>query len=298
MLLSHKVVKSNQVNETDKNKKIEVLQAAIKADSTLNTLAGNSEEVSVVELKKRESAFFNDVEKMKAFIAEEKETQLKQLDLELSEKKAAHQVALEQEKKIFNQELQELKMKMIQETESEIEILKKDAEQEGFEEGQQAGYQKGYEDGKAIVLQEMDEVRAKSIETMQDVVRKSQEYAIEKKQEWIDLAVTMAQTILETEISQDDTSLFLILKPYLFTLKQQDSYVMVFVNKKNSEKIKHDVLAFKEENPQLKLSIIVDELLADDACQIETTSEIVDLSIKDQLERMKNTLVNEALENV
>lgn len=279
MQSSRKFFKNTEIIEENRIKKIETTHVPKKR--SINSVS-NNQELSVSEKKQIEHDFYEFQQNKKA-----------KFFLELSQAKENFLNVIKKEKKKFFQELLHLRELVLKEATDEGEIIKKKAFEIGLKEGQLDGYETGKVDGYQAGLLEAESLKnnAKNLITQTQVAMNS--YQKEKQDDFIKLAILMAENIINQEISMSEDKLKMLLQPILNKIEKSDNFITIFVTKEHLEHTNNYMEEMKRQFADLKFAVLLDESLEKNGCIIETNYEVIDLQVKKQLDAMLSDLLKE-----
>ena len=179
-----------------------------------------------------------------------------------------------------------------QEQSGEIkEEAKKLGYEEGYKNGYDGGFEKGYDEGKSVsdlLIQDSLKIKDDYINTRNDLLK-------ELEDDIIQLVISIYEKILDKEIVEDDDTITSLVLNGIKNLDPTDKLTII-VSKDDFntlEKSKDLILA----NASLinELDMKYDINLDKGDCILETAKGSIDISIKDQLEEVKellNTILN------
>lgn len=179
-----------------------------------------------------------------------------------------------------------------QEQSGEIkEEAKKLGYEEGYKNGYDGGFEKGYDEGKSVsdlLIQDSLKIKDDYINTRNDLLK-------ELEDDIIQLVISIYEKILDKEIAEDDDTITSLVLNGIKNLDPTDKLTII-VSKDDFntlEKSKDLILA----NASLinELDMKYDINLDKGDCILETAKGSIDISIKDQLEEVKellNTILN------
>lgn len=210
--------------------------------------------------------------------------------LQLKVEKAEQQLASlkQQKEKMLND------LKHAIDTEKETWLKQKEKEKQ---QAKDTGYKIGYDEGKEAALKEYVGL----INQANDIVSSATEdyhHTVAKHEEAIiQLAITVAEKIINDKISEDDRHFTSIIKQAIEELKDR-SHVTIYVHPKEYR----FVVKQKEELEQLLedgeiISIYTDQQLEPGDCIIKHPFGQLDVSIDVQLQQIKNALSEKIMEN-
>lgn len=179
---------------------------------------------------------------------------------------------------------------LIKQSQAEIAQIKETAQKEGYQIGHEKGFQRGYEIGYSEGLEqaklENQEIREGAIQMLHETHEKMQIYQAEKKDEFLKLAIHMAEKIVHDYIDQADDDLLAIAKPFFYQLDKEEEFVTISVNPEKREVIDKNINEIKSISPGTRFMILGDPSLDKMGMLIESSHAVVDLQIRNQLDRM------------
>lgn len=189
-------------------------------------------------------------------------------------------------------ELEVERERLIADAKKEIEELKKETQQVGFEEGQVQGYQSGRQEGYDSIIgqaqEEAEMIKNRMQKEAQDYV---DGYLKKNRENIINLALSMAESIVRYEIDQSDTGLIDLLD------KQVDGYlevesIIIRCHPKAKEQIVKHLDRLEEKSPATKFFVLSDSKLAEHDLILESDDQVIDLDIEKQIESIRETIRN------
>lgn len=179
---------------------------------------------------------------------------------------------------------------LLKETKAEIAQTKALAQERGHQAGYQAAFRKGYDAGynegfdKAIA--ENKDMRERAVQMLHDTHEAIRMYQSECKDEFLELATHMAEKIVHDYIDQADDGILAIAKPFLYQLDKEEEFVTISVHPEKREQIEERLEEIKSISPGTRFMILGDPSLAQIGMLIESSHAVVDLQIRNQLDRM------------
>ena len=193
-------------------------------------------------------------------------------------------------------ETRKKKQVILSEAQVEASKLKEAAEKQGFEEGKTNGYETGYTTGYAAGMKQADEESQRMRETIRLMLNEAQEvvenYYQTKKNEFIELAGHMAETIVHKTIDASSDQVMDLIKPVLHRLKREDQFITLLVRPEQKELVKEKVKEFEKENQDIRFAVLSDNTLDKNGCVVENAHAIVDLQVRKQLDAMIDEMKN------
>ncbi|WP_407371262.1 FliH/SctL family protein [Carnobacterium sp.] len=185
---------------------------------------------------------------------------------------------------------------ILSEAEKEANKLKEAAEKQGFEEGKTQGYEMGYTTGYAVGMKQADEESQRMRENIRNMLDEAQEvvenYYQAKKNEFIELAGHMAETIVHKNIDVSSDQVMDLINPVLHRLKREDQFITLMVRPEQKELVKEKVKEFEKENQDIRFAVLSDNTLDKNGCVVENAHAIVDLQVRKQLDAMIDEMKN------
>lgn len=233
----------------------------------------------------------------KATISTEYEQPKKMIQTEIEEESKQNVLPSEQREALLK-EAEEKKQAIIANAQVDIEKMKEEAyaesyaegQKRGLEEGYQEGYQQGFDKGYQDAVQEAEvenqAIREQAIRMLQEAHEKVKEYESERKDEFLKLASHMAEKIVHDYIDQADDGVLAIAKPYFYQLDKEEEFVTITVHPNKREAIEENLDEIKSISPGTRFMVLGNPSLEDRGMLIESSHSIIDLQIKNQLDRM------------
>lgn len=158
--------------------------------------------------------------------------------------------------------------------------------QKGMGEGQQKGYQQGYEKS----LEETKGIKKQARDLLQQAHKASREYIHQTQEEIIDLAVTIAKSVIHHTIDLKDEN---ILEMINFALRSVEDrrQILMRCHPKDISFLKKHVSSFKKICPQATFTLLEDKEIREKDCVIETEAQIINLKIDEQIENIRQILL-------
>ncbi len=204
-------------------------------------------------------------------------------------------------------EIDEEKEKIINQAIKEAEEIKLLAQEKGYkegfdkglEEGFNKGLEKGHEEGiKTGFLQGIDnakeeasKIKESAINLLKDSQKKVGEYFDKNRQNIIDLAVQMAESITHFTIDTHNEDIMQLIKPIMKQFKKVGN-VIITCNPKNYEYIRRSIYEIEKKYENVNFIILEDETLEKNGCMIENDNQIIDLQIRKQLDNIVEKIKN------
>lgn len=276
MLSSHNFIKQSDMIEEQESRKIETNYTVKKKPSVF--LDEEGQPLTDEEIK--EDLVLSAYQKEK----------MSQFNQDVLEARHHLKKVFKKERDKFFHELLEIKELVTQQAHLEGEEIKKEAYQAGLKEGQKDGYESGLETGYEAGVKQANTLKENALFVVEKANLEMATYQKEKQQDFVDLAVEMAEIILNQELTLSEEALKVLLEPVLNRIEKTDNFITVFVSKMNMESTQCYMRKLKEENPEMKYTVISDESLNQNDCIVETNYELLDLTLRKQLEKMVEKL--------
>ncbi|MFL2100353.1 FliH/SctL family protein [Desemzia sp. FAM 24101] len=182
------------------------------------------------------------------------------------------------------------KEQLLQAAQIEAENIKAIAQQTGFEAGKEQGYQEGYAEGYAVATEEGERATAALKQSAQQMVQQAEElvnqYYVEKQEQLIQLAATMAEAIVHQTIDASSEQVLELVKPLLIRMNKTEKLITVTVRPEQSELVQEKLTELEQKNQEVRFVVLTDHTLEKNGCVIETAHNITDLQIGKQLDKM------------
>ena len=172
-----------------------------------------------------------------------------------------------------------------------LEEARKLGYNEGYEKGYNKGFQKGYDEGKLV----SDDLITESLKIKEEYITRRNKLLKELENDIIQLVINIYEKILDKEIEEGDDTITSLVLNGIKNLDPTDKLTII-VSKEDYPKLeesKDQILA----NASLinELDMKYDINLSKGDCILETAKGSIDISIRDQLEEVKellNTILN------
>ncbi|WP_035618943.1 FliH/SctL family protein [Lacticigenium naphthae] len=194
--------------------------------------------------------------------------------------------ALRKKQSILKQAAVE-RAEMLEQAEAAIEQLRKETFAQALADGQQKGFDQGYADGydQGFTTGQTESHKLKEEAWQQLTIARTEidDYVKDKKQEWMELAIHMAENILHDQLAKDDKKLLNLIHPVVQELDRQEDFVALNVHPTEIEKVKALLPTLKETYSDKRFVVYPDSEIERNGCVIESTRAVVDLQIHQQL---------------
>src|SRR5699024_3416771 len=165
------------------------------------------------------------LEDVRSELSEEENSQLtlrlQQLREMETQAETLHEAALQEKEQLL--EAARLEAAHLKET-AEIQGFQ-EGRQSGYEEGYQTGLQEGYRDG----VQETEELKQEAVQQIERAQQEVFSYQQEKKEDLLQLAVSMAEKILHHQLDLSEEGVLELVRPQLELLDREPDALTLFV---------------------------------------------------------------------
>lgn len=161
-----------------------------------------------------------------------------------------------------------------------------------YHEGLQQGFDEGFASGNAEGRAKAEEMYMQALQVLADVEKYRKERLEELNSEIMNLAMTMTEKIISTQLTLDEQIFTSIASRALRELIEP-KHVTLYVNSKDAEELnKQKEKLSKELIGDIDFRIINDDNLPIGSCYIETDKGSVDASVNTQFNELKKALEN------
>ncbi|MFA3790596.1 flagellar assembly protein FliH [Aliiglaciecola sp. SL4] len=214
-------------------------------------------------------------------------------------------------KRTWKYEPPEVDEKVLPPTAEEIEQIRESAYKEGFEQGKKEGHEAGYADGKELGLEEgkeqgqtqgLEEGLAQGKEQVESHIEAWQTLMEQLHQpvslveeelqsELVKLAVSLAKSVIRTEIQTNPEILFNALNEGLKTLPVHESQYQIHMHPEDIELVKE---RFTAEQIEKNAWVFVENPnMSRGGCDISTQTNAVDTSVERRVKDVLNKFLRE-----
>lgn len=201
--------------------------------------------------------------------------------------------------KLELQQLEAKKNNLLQQVENEIEQKKAAWEQEKdvlIKQAKEEGFQAGYEDGKRASFEQYKSLLDEANRIV-DLVKVDYQKTLEQTEDVIiELAIHTAEKILNQQLKDEPSKFTHIVKTALKEIKDQ-SVVSIYLHPANYEIVLEQKAELKKMlETDTKLSLYINDELAENSCVIKHPFGEIDASVDTQLEAIRNVLKDLTME--
>lgn len=179
--------------------------------------------------------------------------------------------------------------KLLKETNTKIESIKKEAYQEGYDEGLKKGKKDGLNQGYQQGLKNAERIKEQAKILLNDAHNKSKRYIDEMNSDIIKFIIDTSKKITGLVIDQHDENITRMIINALKELRNRE-LIIIKCHPENIAHINYNKHKLSEMCPNAVLSIVEDALLEVNGCVIETEKEKLDLQISKQLNNLYEIL--------
>lgn len=271
--LSNSLLKDVQINNTQETVSIETILPVIPA--TVPEL--KSEQLPEVKEEKI------DIEQIRAM--EEKAARARE----------AVRIAEELEK------IERLKEEVLTKAQEEADLLvataqgesdqiKEKAYQEAFEDGEKAGQESGYQAGMEQSVIMARDILQTAQENAYNYLHESQKYVQEKKSEWTDAIVEMAEALIKKEFELDEETILSVLEPLWMEIEQPDQLLTVRTNPQHAKVIQEKLEEKKSEILNFRYVVLKELDYSPYQVEVESDEKLLIFNLKKELEQFLNQI--------
>jgi flagellar assembly protein FliH len=190
----------------------------------------------------------------------------------------------------MEEELQRSKEEILREV---LEQAKADAQkirEDAYKEGYRDGMEKGRREGLAEAEKENRTLKEEALQRFKTAEEEVEKYYRSNKKRLLELAGTMAQKILDRELTTSGESLLVLVKPLLQEYKE-GGLVVIGCHKHRIRICRENLFALKKINPDVAYMVIENPDLEEDQVLVEYQNRIIDLDMKNQIQGIIDDLV-------
>ncbi len=176
---------------------------------------------------------------------------------------------------------------ILKKTSEEIENIKRNAVQEGYNKG----FQQGYIEGQEKAIKESRSIKLSAVNLLKSAEKEREEFLLNFKEEIINLAATIAEKIANIAIDTSDENILNIIYPIIEEIESETN-VIITVNPSKYELLKKNLPKLKERHKQLNFIILKDSDIENNGCIIESGNKIIDAQFRNQILSIVNDLIN------
>lgn len=190
-----------------------------------------------------------------------------------------------------NIEIEMEKEEILRRARLEAEDIKQEAEKTAYEDGYKLGYEDGMDQGLNKAMNEALKIKKRAL----DLITQSEEYVEnyyrENQENLIDLAITMAESIVHRKIDASDEGIMMLLQPLLREYAYKEN-IVITCHPDNIQLLKDKLEEVEEISGDNKIVVLRDSNLEKNGCTLENSQQVMDLQIKTQLENILKDIKN------
>lgn len=179
--------------------------------------------------------------------------------------------------------IEKTRLELQEEAEKIREEAREKGYREGLEKGKKDGFQKGYNEGLESCKEECREIKENAINLLNQAQREVSDYYKDNKEEIINLAGQMAESIVHTTIDTSDEKLMLLIKP-IIQLYEKSERIIISVQPESIKYLSTRLEEMESISPGTRFILLEDNNLEKNGCIIENDAQIIDLQIKKQID--------------
>ncbi len=178
---------------------------------------------------------------------------------------------------------------LVERARQEIEVLKKDAWNEG--------YQLGREEAQEIIDDAQTAKKNEMERFMTQIARMREETWASSESEIIDFCISMAEKVVCVALDKDDELYLNMIKNALTKIKC-DSLVQVSMSRQDYiKRVNSDTAVFDVQGEQVTVGFTYNDELSEGDCIVETNAERVDASVNTAIKQIKESITKEDLDS-
>ena len=198
------------------------------------------------------------------------------------------EIKAEIEEKLIR-EIEDERNRILSIAEDNAESLKKEAEKIGYEEGYNLAFDKGYKEGLDMAKKDMEGAKANALDLINQAETMVKDYIRENEKNILELAVDMAESIVEFSLDEYPEAILNMVRPVILEYSKKEK-ITISCNEFRYEELKLEVEELRDLYPDTKFFIFKDNNLDKNDCIVECEDQLIDLSIKNQLDSIINTI--------
>lgn len=153
---------------------------------------------------------------------------------------------------------------------------------EGLEKGRKEGLVRGYNEGLEKCKEECLELKENALKLLQDAQMEVKDYYKDTRDELINLAGQMAESIVHNTIDTSDENIMLLIKP-IIQMYEKSERIIITIHPGNIPYLKSRLEEMEATSPGTRFIILEDNNLEKNGCILENDNQIIDLQIKKQI---------------
>lgn len=179
--------------------------------------------------------------------------------------------------------------KILKMASEQAETIKEKAQEEGYGSGYNVGLEKGYIDGIKEAKEETKNSRENALDMIVQAKRMVDEYFQESRESIIKLSVNMAESIVNYTIDENSEGILSLIKPVIEEYNKKQK-IIISCHRDRYDFLKKKIEELEEISPETKFFVFKDNNLDINDCILESEDQVIDLSIKNQLDSIISTI--------
>ena len=172
----------------------------------------------------------------------------------------------------------------------ESDQIKEAAYQEAFENGEKAGQESGYQAGMEQSVIMARDILQTAQENAYNYLHESQKYVQEKKSEWTDAIVEMAEALIKKEFELDEETILSVLEPLWMEIEQPDQLLTVRTNPQHAKVIQEKLEEKKSEILNFRYVVLKELDYSPYQVEVESDEKLLIFNLKKELEQFLNQI--------
>lgn len=172
---------------------------------------------------------------------------------------------------------------ILEEAQLESEQIKKVAYQAAFEQGEKAGNQAGYQAGIEQATVTAHGLLQTAQANAEAIFEESQKYVQEKKSEWTEAVVQMAEALIKKQFSVDEQTILAVLEPLWLEIEQPDQMLLVRTHPDHVQVLKERLEEKKKEISHFRYVVLKEESYHPYQVEIESDEMLLTFDLEKEL---------------
>lgn len=180
--------------------------------------------------------------------------------------------------------------RLIQAAQAQSEEIKTTAYEEAFEAGEKAGTEKGYQLGMEHAAVVARDLIVNAQENAENLLRESQQYIKDKKQEWTTYSVLMAEALIKKQFELDETTILSVLEPLWLEIEEPDQLLVIRTHPQHVSVLKEKMEEKKSELPHFRYVILKQTEYSPYQVELESDSMLLTFDLQEELQQFLDQL--------
>lgn len=173
---------------------------------------------------------------------------------------------------------------LIEEARQTCEELKEAAYQESYAKGQREGYEAGFTQGINQAQEEGREILTLAQSNAEEFFQMSQQFIADKKEEWIDNSVKMAQALIQKQFEIDETTILSVLEPIWLEIEKPDQLLTIRTHPQHFSILNEKMASRKTEIPNFRYVILKESSYALYQVEVESDEMLLTFDLAEELQ--------------